>query len=100
MLLYEGASVELSKNNGWTPLHRAVEGGHVRIVELLLEWGADVNARNSVGTRPLHLASQEANEGETEMLELLLKAGANINLRQLGGKTPFALAETECGRGG
>ena len=32
----------------WTPLHEAVERGHVNLVKLLLETGADVNVKNKV----------------------------------------------------
>jgi len=34
--------------DGQTPLHLAVKGGHKYVVEVLLDWGADVNAVDKV----------------------------------------------------
>jgi len=39
-----------------TPLHRAVFGGHVKVVELLLKRGSDINAQNLNGQTPLEVA--------------------------------------------
>jgi ankyrin repeat protein len=37
----------------WTALHEAARGGHVEVADLLLEYGADVNAKNRYGGTPL-----------------------------------------------
>ena len=34
-------------SNGWTALHKAAGRGHVDVVRLLLEHGADVNAKGA-----------------------------------------------------
>jgi prolyl 4-hydroxylase len=36
--------VNAKDENGWTPLHEGVRGGHLDVVRLLVEHGADVNA--------------------------------------------------------
>ncbi len=42
-----------------TPLHTAVIGGNVRIVQFLVEhWNADGNAKNKAGETPLDLAKK------------------------------------------
>ncbi|KAJ8397987.1 hypothetical protein AAFF_G00433340 [Aldrovandia affinis] len=40
-----------------SPLHAAAQGPSVRLLELLLEYGADVRSRNNEGKRPVELAT-------------------------------------------
>jgi hypothetical protein len=49
---------------GRTPLHPAVEERQLAAIELLLAWGADINARDNTGETPLHKASH--NSGWTD----------------------------------
>ena len=49
-----------------TPLHYAAANGHKEIAELLIEKGADLNAKNVVGMTPLHYATTK------EIADLLL----------------------------
>ena len=48
-LLNEGMDVNVSawgpKSKGVTPLHLAAEGGHIGVMDVLLECGADIDAR-------------------------------------------------------
>lgn len=53
-------------------------------IELLLEAGADVNARNIYGTSALMHAARETTN--PKVVEALLKAGADKNARDEGGK--------------
>ena len=55
-----------------TPLHSATAGGHTEIAELLIDNGADVNMKNSVGLTPLDWAVVE---DSTEIADLLRKHG-------------------------
>ena len=44
--------------NGNTPLIDAAEGGHIDVVKLLAQWGADLDAVNKVSLPPvLHFAN-------------------------------------------
>ena len=67
-LLNFGADVDAQEEEGYTPLHFAVAGGHTRVLAMLLAAGADVNAPDATARTPLHLA---ADEGLTEMVEVL-----------------------------
>jgi ankyrin repeat protein len=62
---------------GWTALHEAVKSTHLEAVRLLLEHGADPNAREAGdNTTPLHWA---AATGRRDIIEALLKAGAEVH---------------------
>ncbi len=69
--------------------------GHKEVVELLIDKGADVNAKGKYGGTPLHSA---AFFGQTEIVELLIAKGADLNAKIesagiLKGYTPLDVAE-------
>ena len=65
-----------------TPLHDAVDGGHVESVRLLLGKGADVNAIPSFGSTALRVAVAA---GRVEIVRVLLEAGADPGRKGLDG---------------
>jgi ankyrin repeat protein len=69
---------------GNTPLHHAAAFGSLGTMKLLLDKGADVNAKNKRASTPLHWAIP--NEPKVKML---LDRGADINKRQADGRTPL-----------
>jgi cytohesin len=61
--------VESRNSEGWTPLHFAAERGHQPMVELLLEYRANLNAAERAwGWTPLHLAAQRGHQGIEALL--------------------------------
>lgn len=64
---------------GKTPLHYAVEGGHLDIVDRLLRAGANVNAHDNrqIGNTPL---SDNAAKCSFDMAQRLIEAGADPTL--------------------
>lgn len=77
-----GAEIEIYDRYGQTPMFFAVAGGHEAVTRLLLDKGADVNARCSLcagrPTDPLHEASAA---GHDRIVHLLLEKGAQINVQ-------------------
>ena len=61
-----------------TPLHLAAQGGKEQVVRLLLEKGADIEARDRTQQTPLHYA---AYSGSEKLVRLLLEKGADIEAR-------------------
>ncbi|XP_072793856.1 ankyrin repeat and SOCS box protein 3 isoform X1 [Vicugna pacos] len=61
---------------GFCALHLAASQGHWKIVQILLEAGADPNATTLEETTPLFLAVEN---GQIDVLRLLLRYGANVN---------------------
>ena len=104
-LIGRGLDVDAGDAAGWTPLHYSllwgVERTALRVANLLVEHGADVNAATAaVGWTPLHLAAllsaQEHDYGPDvqEIVQTLIDRGANVNARtRLGGWTPTDLAD-------
>ena len=76
----------------------------VETMKLILHAGGDVNAVNTEGNRPLHLAVKfkpaEPEDVETlrEMLVLLLDIGADSKLENKHGQTPLDSCETDAAR--
>jgi ankyrin repeat protein len=60
---------------GATPLRYAAANGHVEIARLLLQNGAEVNARSIPGYTPLHWA---AYKGHVDIIHLLVENGADL----------------------
>ena len=60
-----------------TPLIEAAYNGHVEIVKLLIDRGADVNLKGEAWYGPLHAAAMG---GHAEVVKLLLDNGADVNI--------------------
>lgn len=56
-LLRCGQETSLRDNDLWTPIHAAASWNQSEIIELLCEYGADINVQTASGETPLELAS-------------------------------------------
>ena len=92
LLVEAGAEMKASRNSV-TELHEAAATGNVRLVQWLLDLGADPNAADRFGTRPVHTAAAYSN-GAT--VRCLLEAGQNVQIADHHGRTPLHVA-AQCG---
>ncbi len=58
LLLGYSAFVDAQSPNGTTPLMMAARGDHITTLKLLLDGGADINAKNQIGMNALAFAKQ------------------------------------------
>ncbi len=93
-LLNKGAKVNAPSTNAMrnTALHAAAAGRSPAVAKLLLDAGADVNARQSGGWTPLHSAAQN---GDVEFARVLTEAGADVSVRADNQQRPLDLALTK-----
>eukprot|EP01036_Dinobryon_divergens_P031034 gene31034-40371_t len=88
----DGIIVPLCQKTGWTALHRAAYNGHMTTVSLLLQQGADIQAKTNEGWTVLHEA---AVNGHTAIVALILEQGADIGSMNNNGKRAVDLAKKE-----
>jgi ankyrin repeat protein len=74
---------------GWTPLHYAASGGHVSVIEFLLENSAYIDAESPNGSTPLMMAAMY---GSPESVKVLIQAGADLNIKNQLGLTALDFA--------
>jgi len=95
-LIEQGADLEAASRNeainGIRPLHTAAFVHSPRLVELLLDAGADVNGRTGTGATALHTAAQN---DDVEVAKVLIERGADPLIVEENGRRPADLATGE-----
>jgi ankyrin repeat protein len=91
LLIERGANVNAAADNAQrvTPLHAAAAVCDRETTRLLLERGADPNARQQLEYAPLHGA---ASRGDIEMAKMLLASGADRSARGSDGMSAADIA--------
>jgi Ankyrin repeats (3 copies)/Ankyrin repeat len=90
-LIIRGQSPDLEDSYGRTPLSYAAEKGHEAVVELLVEKGAELEAKDKdYGRTPLSWAAEKGHEA---VVKLLLDKGAELEAKDYNyGQTPLIWA--------
>ncbi len=79
-------------NNNCTLLHAAAEGGDAPLSDMLAALGANVDAVDSNGRAPIHLAVQNDSGAPLAVVASLVKNGADVNATDQCGRTALHLA--------
>ena len=78
-ILLQQAGVDISGQSmlmDEIPLFCAAYHGHIKVAQLLLQKGADVNQAIDCGLTPIHMAARSS---KSEMIDFLARSGANVN---------------------
>ncbi|CBJ33147.1 ankyrin repeat protein [Ectocarpus siliculosus] len=94
MLIDHGMEVNLAAAFG-TALHWAAKANRANAIDVLVGAGADIQARNMSGSRPLHCAAEEASP---EASLALLNLGAEVNAQTISGETALHRAAAKVGQ--
>lgn len=81
--------VEEQNDEGRTALHLAARAGGIKIVEYLLQLGANPSAQDLAHWTPLHIAAEKNHE---HIVRLLIKSGSDLNAIGPQYTTPMDLA--------
>ncbi|XP_029464279.1 ankyrin repeat domain-containing protein 27 isoform X2 [Rhinatrema bivittatum] len=84
-----GLEVNVTNQEGFTPLHVAALHGHSVLVSLLLKHGANLGAKTATRAVPLHLACQN---GHDQVVKCLIDCSAKQNKKDANGNTPLIFA--------
>ncbi len=87
-LLDDGANPN-ARRQGVSAFAAAAQNGHVHVVELMLDYGSDVNLKDADNSTPLSWA---AFAGKIEVVESLICHGAVIDAKASDGLMPVARA--------
>jgi ankyrin repeat protein len=92
--LVKGADVDVPARNEFRqrPIHSAVAAGSLPITQLLIDYGAKVDAVQTQSVTALHAA---ARNGRKDLVDCLLSAGAERNAAMDNGKKPIDLAREQ-----
>ena len=75
-------TINRQDEGGWSPLMSSVSAGHVKVVQMLLEKGADTSLRNDAGQIALHYVKKSE-----EMTGMLLEKTEDINVKATNAKS-------------
>ncbi|XP_078309434.1 uncharacterized protein LOC144617865 [Crassostrea virginica] len=87
-LIRHEASIDVQGGRS-TPIYAASRYGHVDVVDLLIECGAECNQSDEDGRTPIHAASEA---GYVDVVDKLIEGGADFNQSDISGRTPIHCA--------
>lgn len=93
ILINFGANVNVRDNRDWTALHFAAQNYDINATKLLIENGADINAKDFYNNNVISKAVMMS-KGRGEVIEFLLEHGADYNMKNKSGISALDTAKT------
>ena len=94
LLHNNGLNINAKDEYGTTPLLITSARSHAKTVQLFLDYGSDINAKNYEGDTALMVAIK-FNHSYPEVAELLLQAGIDVSIRNKENMTAFGIARVK-----
>ncbi|KAL1399092.1 hypothetical protein pipiens_008484, partial [Culex pipiens pipiens] len=91
-LLQKGVTPDATNMDGLTALHQCCIDDNAEMLNLLLDYGANVNAQDSERWTPLHAA---ATCGHLNLVKILIGRGANLLSVNADGNMPYDICDDE-----
>ncbi len=92
------SEINAKDTQGWTPLHwvamhdvpagRGMSASAAGVMTILLDSGANVDARGEYGNTPLYIAA-DYSQDSTDIVKVLIARGADVNAKGRNGETPL-----------
>ena len=89
LLCVPEVDVNQPSHQGFTSLHCTAFANRSDVAQVLIDAGADIEARNIIGSTPLHCACQG---GAHEIVQMLVEAGADVCEVDDQGRTCLSIA--------
>ncbi len=90
LLMKNGVEMTKTQADGNSLYHLAVQSDEVELVKILSTFNLDVNAKNSEGHTPLHIAAMKAKDDE--ILKYLIAQGAKPSIKTEFDETVYDIA--------
>ena len=95
MMFHRGVNIESRNAHDQTALSCAAGADHLHVVEMLLDWSADIETKDEEGYTPLMHAITEAlnpSSAHSVVVARLLQRRANVKTKNEAGQTAISLA--------
>jgi len=95
-LLGLGADIDMRSSKGKSALHCAAKAGFLKVIDLLIEKGANIDAIDNKGETPLFEAIRSTIKNREKLhraMESLLKKGADPNIKNNNAMSPLQIAQ-------